>query len=373
MVKLVQENPGVEKYRAIQLDNAAFQSRVGRVRGGIELLVALGFEASDGLLILPSRGADELAVLGAHHRALEACLADMLPRRPVDSAAAPATSATLVSSTSRQLERDRIAEIHEKRIKAGSVATPLLPQAASSSAASATSPASAAAAAVAAAPRTQPTSGNGIDAWLRNSNARRQIDQLRASQHSKWRNSQLERRRAWTLADLEAKRASDQLVSSSFSGSGGGGGGGCGGTGAPAGSRFRTLSDFNITNPNDIGREALRLTNEFRKAQKLPPLEWSQELANIVLVHSRDMGEGRVPFSHQGFEKRVRDYPFHSRSAAENVAWSHNLPPASAAVDGWIDSPGHRKNLLSAHNCCGIGVFRTADGRYFLTQLFGLK
>ena len=66
MVKLVMESPSVEKYRVIQLDNAAFQSRVGRVRGGIELLVALGFEASDGLLILPSRGADELTVLGAH-------------------------------------------------------------------------------------------------------------------------------------------------------------------------------------------------------------------------------------------------------------------------------------------------------------------
>lgn len=363
MLKLVQENPSVEKYRVIQLGNSAFQSRVGRVRGGIELLVALGFEASDGLLILPSRGADELAVLGAHHRTLEACLADFLPhvapspRKQFESATGSAAPALLVSS--KHFERERIAEIHEKRIKAGSLAAPLLPQASTSSAASATSPASAAAA-----PRTQPTSGNGIDAWLHNSNARRQIEQMRASQHSKWRNSQLERRRAWTLADLDAKRASDQEAAAAFGG---------GGSGAAAASRFRTLSDFNITNPNDIGEESLRLTNEFRKAQKLPALEWSQELANIGLVHSRDMGEGRVPFSHQGFEKRVRDYPFHSRSAAENVAWSHNLPPASAAVDGWIDSPGHRKNLLSAHNCCGIGVFRTADGRYFLTQLFGLR
>jgi len=32
----------------------------------------------------------------------------------------------------------------------------------------------------------------------------------------------------------------------------------------------------------------------------------------------------------------------------ENVAWSRGaLDPVKMAVDGWIKSPGHRKNLVS--------------------------
>ncbi len=110
MVKLVVDHPSVEKYRVIQLDNAAFQSRVGRVRGGIQLLVALGFEASDGLLILPSRGADELIVLGAHQRALEACLVDLVPRGNLELSPRKSGSAPpALSASGKQVERDRIA------------------------------------------------------------------------------------------------------------------------------------------------------------------------------------------------------------------------------------------------------------------------
>merc|ERR1719483_438933 len=92
-----------------------------------------------------------------------------------------------------------------------------------------------------------------------------------------------------------------------------------------------------------------------------------------TLVHSRDMGEGRVPFSHQGFHERVKQFPHRSVSSAENVAMSHGLSDvAKVAVDGRIDSPGHRKNLLSKHRWCGIGVYRNARGEYYLTQLFAV-
>ena len=84
------------------------------------------------------------------------------------------------------------------------------------------------------------------------------------------------------------------------------------------------------------------------------------------------MGEGRVPIGHQGFNDRVKKYPFHSMSAAENVAMNQGISEvAKAAVNGWIDSPGHRKNLLSKHDVCGIGVYRNFKGAYYLTQLFG--
>lgn len=41
---------------------------------------------------------------------------------------------------------------------------------------------------------------------------------------------------------------------------------------------------------------------------------------------------------------------------------------SKVAVDGWIDSPGHRKNLLSHMEWCAIGVYRNAKGAWYLTQ-----
>jgi uncharacterized protein YkwD len=122
-----------------------------------------------------------------------------------------------------------------------------------------------------------------------------------------------------------------------------------------------------------IGKEALKYTNEFRAKHGLPPLKWSQPIANIGKKHSKDMGDGKVPFGHEGFNKRVKEYPVPPQSAAENVAWNSNVSDvARVAVDGWIKSPGHRKNLLSNHTYCGIGVYRNSSNAFYLTQLFAL-
>jgi len=126
---------------------------------------------------------------------------------------------------------------------------------------------------------------------------------------------------------------------------------------------------------DEIGREALRLTNEFRATQGLPPLKWHQALCEIGKEHSKNMGDGKVAFGHDGFNERVAKYPFQPLAAAENVAMSRGISSVQVAkvgVDGWIQSPGHRKNLLSNCNYCGIGVYENAQGAYYLTQLFGL-
>eukprot|EP00727_Mastigamoeba_balamuthi_P014530 m51a1_g9701 hypothetical protein (109) ;mRNA; r:1385717-1386306 len=102
-----------------------------------------------------------------------------------------------------------------------------------------------------------------------------------------------------------------------------------------------------------------------------------------------DMAEGRVQFGHAGFGDRVRRFPFASRSSAENVAMNEGFGDAArVAVDGWVDSPGHRRNLLCrCSHCgvgvhrrnllcrcshCGVGVHRSSRGAWFLTQLFAL-
>jgi uncharacterized protein YkwD len=84
------------------------------------------------------------------------------------------------------------------------------------------------------------------------------------------------------------------------------------------------------------------------------------------------MAKGVVPIGHAGFSERHAKVPFFVRSFAENVAYNYGMAdPVEIAVNGWINSPGHRKNLLSNTNLCGIAVYCLA-GRYYFTQLFAL-
>lgn len=123
--------------------------------------------------------------------------------------------------------------------------------------------------------------------------------------------------------------------------------------------------------PNYLGRLALDHTNAFRAQQRLPPITWSQALADIAAEHAGQMARGEMPFSHKDFDKRVARYPFPHVTAAENLAYNGGVSDtARVAVDGWIKSPGHRKNLMGAFNLCGIGVARSAGGPFFYTQLF---
>jgi uncharacterized protein YkwD len=170
-----------------------------------------------------------------------------------------------------------------------------------------------------------------------------QIKDARAKLRTKWQAgsasgkaiAEIERRRVMTLADIDA---------------------------------VEREREGHWINPDREGSRALELTNAFRKEHGLPALKWSQKIADIGTEHSKAMAERRVPFGHAGFEGRA--LRIGGMSCAENVAFSAGLgDPAKVAVNGWIKSPGHRKNMLSHFDLCGIGVFRSGSKTYF-TQLF---
>jgi len=143
------------------------------------------------------------------------------------------------------------------------------------------------------------------------------------------------------------------------------------------------------------------LINEERKAHGLSPLAWDDSLARIARGHSKDMA-GRGYFSHDtpdgkdfSFRYRQQDYTCAIRigntihTGAENLAlisqyrsiitidgvstydWYTAEQVAAATVQGWMDSPGHRKNILTPHWLNqGIGVFITTDDQVYITQNF---
>eukprot|EP00921_Rhytidocystis_pertsovi_P001160 GHVQ01001978.1.p1 GENE.GHVQ01001978.1~~GHVQ01001978.1.p1 ORF type:complete len:505 (+),score=53.49 GHVQ01001978.1:324-1838(+) len=124
--------------------------------------------------------------------------------------------------------------------------------------------------------------------------------------------------------------------------------------------------------PEYVGRQCLDRTNMYRHSLGLPSLFWSESLMKLGEEHSKNMGDGRVGVGHDGAGERFKRYGFRSVKSAENVATvAGAYKVAEIAVDGWIKSPGHEKNLRGEFTVCGVGVYRNPAGGFFLTQLFG--
>lgn len=113
--------------------------------------------------------------------------------------------------------------------------------------------------------------------------------------------------------------------------------------------------------------------NQYRQSLNLPPLKLDPRINEQARAHSQAMANGRVPFSHQGFDQRVqaisRAIPY--SEAAENVAYNQGYKnPDRQAVEGWIESNGHRRNIQGNYNLTGIGIAKNAKGEYYFTQIF---
>ena len=116
--------------------------------------------------------------------------------------------------------------------------------------------------------------------------------------------------------------------------------------------------------------EVIRLVNEARVASGLRPLAANWELSRVARFKSLDMAERRY-FSHTSPTygspfQMMRDFGLTFRAAGENIAYGQRTP--QAVVDAWMNSSGHRANILNA-SYTQIGVGYVADGRYW-TQMF---
>ncbi|MBD2741235.1 CAP domain-containing protein [Coleofasciculus sp. FACHB-1120] len=115
------------------------------------------------------------------------------------------------------------------------------------------------------------------------------------------------------------------------------------------------------------------LINQYRKSQNLPPLTLDPRISKEARAHSQAMANGAVPFSHNGFEQRAKaiDKSISYSGASENVAYNQGFSdPAKQAVEGWLKSPGHLKNIQGQYDLTGVGIAKNAKGEYYLTQIF---
>ncbi|MEG4589540.1 CAP domain-containing protein [Microcoleus sp. MOSTC5] len=121
----------------------------------------------------------------------------------------------------------------------------------------------------------------------------------------------------------------------------------------------------------DLEKAVNQQINQYRASKKLPPLSIDPRMTQIARIHSQNMANGKVRFSHDGFEGRAKAITIPYQSVAENVAYNFGFSdPVRNAVEGWIKSEGHRKNMEGQFNVTGIGVAKNAKGEYYFTQLF---
>lgn len=122
--------------------------------------------------------------------------------------------------------------------------------------------------------------------------------------------------------------------------------------------------------------EVLRLTNNFRVKHGVDKLAADAHLNDAAEDWSRDMARGDF-FRHSDKPGQITEHGYDPTGWGENIAAGYATP--KAVVNGWINSPGHRANLLREDfEHIGVGYYyKSNDGGkapygHYWTQIFGV-
>jgi uncharacterized protein YkwD len=118
------------------------------------------------------------------------------------------------------------------------------------------------------------------------------------------------------------------------------------------------------------------LINTERKRRGLRPLVFNERLDQMARIQAQNMAhfqkmahvlpEARLPTLAD--RAHYTGYPF--REISENVALGY--PSGEAAVEGWMNSSGHRRNILNPGVVeTGIAIARSSAGGLYYCQVFG--
>jgi uncharacterized protein YkwD len=129
------------------------------------------------------------------------------------------------------------------------------------------------------------------------------------------------------------------------------------------------------TSTAQMERQVQQQINTIRQQHGLTQLRYNEKLAQVARKYSQQMAVENF-FSHTSptgdtMVQRVHTAGIVYLMLGENLFKGTNLSqPSAIAVQGWMGSPGHRRNILeSEYRETGIGVWRRGNTYYF-TQLF---
>jgi uncharacterized protein YkwD len=121
-----------------------------------------------------------------------------------------------------------------------------------------------------------------------------------------------------------------------------------------------------------IAQEILRLVNVERQRVNAPPLVLNDKLTAAAQRHAQDMATSRR-MSHTGSDGstmrlRIDATQYNWSTIGENVAMGQ--PTAAAVMAAWMNSPGHRQNILNpAFTELGVGYATGANRPYWAQVL----
>jgi uncharacterized protein YkwD len=104
--------------------------------------------------------------------------------------------------------------------------------------------------------------------------------------------------------------------------------------------------------------QVLKLTNDERAKGGCGPLRTNSALTKAAEAHAADMVD-RHYFAHDSLDgrspfDRMKSAGYRGGAMAENIAVGYKSP--AAVVEGWMNSEGHRKNILNCtYTVIGIG------------------
>jgi uncharacterized protein YkwD len=151
-----------------------------------------------------------------------------------------------------------------------------------------------------------------------------------------------------------------------------------------------------------LERRILERINDERVRQNLPPLKLDSRLSAIARDHSKDMAakgyiahvnkEGLAPTQraqavgyscsrvmgrivYSGVAENIFQNNLYGRKTVRGVQivyeWNNEEKIAASSVKGWMESSGHRANILnSIHAATGVGVAIAPDYKVYITQEF---
>jgi uncharacterized protein YkwD len=158
-----------------------------------------------------------------------------------------------------------------------------------------------------------------------------------------------------------------------------------------------------IIDKTDLEKQVHSLTNQYRTQNGLKTLSYDDKLSNIARMHSQDMAtrnyfahetpEGKEPtdravsqnyrcqkaignliysgIAENIFQNNLYDTVWITNGIPTSYDWNDLDDLAKSTVDGWMESPGHRENILTKmYDREGIGVEISSDDKVYITQIF---
>jgi uncharacterized protein YkwD len=134
----------------------------------------------------------------------------------------------------------------------------------------------------------------------------------------------------------------------------------------------------------DYEQQVVDLVNTERANRGLPPYKRVTALDEAARYHSADLGQDDY-FEHSTYDREggnlvyvcgtwTRIATYYGGATGENIAGGYSTP--QSVMNGWMDSPGHRDNILSTGSWeIGVGYAAVGGSEYtrYWTQDFGRR